>query len=90
MCIESLQINNQGQIAWSQYDYDTDDHGLNVNVYLYDGSTYKPLNNNQGQYNWYSQYPYLNNRGEVAWLELPARQAPTATSWTCTSTPGEA
>ena len=42
--IESLQINNQGQIAWSQYDYNPD--GLNVNVYLYDGNTYKQLNEN--------------------------------------------
>jgi hypothetical protein len=65
--IESLQINNQGQIAWSQYDYDAS--GLNVNVYLYDGSTYKPLNDNQGQYSWRSVYPCLNNRGEVAWLQ---------------------
>jgi hypothetical protein len=67
--IESLHINNQGQIAWSQYDYNPDGPGLNVNVYLYDGSTYKQLNNNQGQYGWYSQYPCLNNLGEVAWLQ---------------------
>jgi hypothetical protein len=67
--IESLQINNSGQIAWDQYDYNPDGLGLNVNVYLYDGNSYKQLNDNQGQYGWYSQYPCLNNRGEVAWLQ---------------------
>lgn len=69
MSIDSLQINNLGQIAWSQYDYDPGGAGLNVNVYLYDGNTYKVLNDNQGQYGWYSQYPHLNNRGEVAWIQ---------------------
>jgi hypothetical protein len=77
--IESLQINNQGQIAWSQYDYDAS--GLNVNVYLYDGSTYKPLNDNQGQYNWRSVYPCLNNRGEVAWLQSHQPGAPDDNLW---------
>ena len=69
MSIDSLQINNLGQIAWSQFDYDANGSDLNVNVYLYDGSTYKQLNDNPGQYGWYSQYPHLNNRGEVAWLQ---------------------
>ena len=78
--IESLQINNQGQIAWSQYDYD--DNGLNVNVYLYDGNTYKPpLNDNQGQYYWYSRNPHLNNRGEVAWLQSYQPGAPDNNLW---------
>ena len=87
--IESLQINNQGQIAWSQFDYNPDPggYGLNQNVYLYDGNTYKPpLNDNQGQYGWYSQYPCLNNRGEVAWLQAPVSPI----TMTCTSTPGQA
>lgn len=69
MSIDSLQINNLGQIAWSQFDYDANGSNLNVNVYLYDGSTYKQVNDNSGQYGWYSQYPHLNNRGEVAWLQ---------------------
>jgi hypothetical protein len=81
MFIESLQINNQGQIAWDQYDYNPDGPGLNVNVYLYDGSTPKQLNNNQGQYGWYSQHPCLNNRGEVAWLQSYQPGAPDNNAW---------
>ena len=81
--IESLQINNQGQIAWSQLDYNPnpDGTGLNQNVYLYDGSTYKPLNDNQGQYSWYSRYPCLNNRGEVAWLQSYQPGVPDNNLW---------
>ena len=73
--IESLQINNLGQIAWDQYDYNPDGPGLNVNVYLYDGSTYKQLNNNQGQYDWYSQYPSSEQPGGSGLdSKLPASQ----------------
>jgi hypothetical protein len=79
--ITSLQINNLGQIAWSQYDYNPGGTGLNVNVYLYDGNSYKPLNNNQGQYGWYSLYPCLNNRGEVAWLQSYQPGAPDNNAW---------
>lgn len=77
--IESLQINNQGQIAWSQYDYNPD--GLNVNVYLYDGNTYKQLNENPNPSGWYSLYPCLNNRGEVAWLQSYQPGPPDNNAW---------
>jgi hypothetical protein len=81
--IESLQINNQGQIAWSQFDYNPNPggEGVNQNVYLYDGNTYKPINVNVAQYGSYSRYPHLNNRGEVAWVQSYQPGAPDNNLW---------
>lgn len=67
--IASLQVNNLGQIAWSQQDYDSTGSNSNTNVYLYDGSSYQQLNDNHGEWDWQSLAPSLNNAGQVAWIQ---------------------
>lgn len=66
--LDSVKLNNQGQITWSILDYDDGSHG-NRNVYLYDGAMVRQLNDNQGQYGGASQHPTLNNKGQVAWAQ---------------------
>jgi hypothetical protein len=67
--IESVQLNNRGQIVWTILQ--TDEIGSNRNVYLYDGITVKQLNDNQGKYGYTNINPSLNNQGQVAWVGGP-------------------
>jgi hypothetical protein len=64
-------INDNGQITWWQFDEASNSY----QVFLYDnGPITRISSNNNGNRieapNAYSQYPHINNKGEIAWIGL--------------------
>ena len=64
-------INDNGQITWWEFDEASNSY----QVFLYDNGPITQISsNNNGNRieapNSYSQYPHINNKGEIAWIGL--------------------